>query len=582
MEKHAFYREYGKRTLDIIFSLAAIIILSPLLLILLILVRIMHGSPVLFSPTRPGKDEKIFHIYKFRTMSNAIDKNGILLPEADRVTKLGRFMRAASLDELPELFNILKGDMSIVGPRPLAKNSLPAYPDRYRDRFKVSPGLTGLAQINGRNGLDWNTRYEYDLEYIEKVSFLYDVKIIAGTVLKLFKKGEVTIPGTTDLLTYNAYRRLETEGKVLEVTGSGRRPEIGGGFSLSDDEAAGENKDPALWLPRVSDSAFTLAGRGAIELALTDIAAKKRIRTALVPSYLSFGMLQPFIEKDIRYEFYDVSWNGEHFEYKIDAGKSADVVLITTYYGVDPAYTDEWIRRLHKKGCIVIEDITHMLLSKRQGSEFADYYTASLRKWFALPSGGWIGRTKGKLKQKPFLSGDDKTHYVTHAMRSKEDYLTGKLDKKQDILIEAENFETWLVLMDAMTKIDTLSLKRLWKTDIDQIRKARIRNAGRLFEKLGDVKELTFLQKEEDLGEHCPLGVPVLVAGGLRNDLAKALAEEGIFCHVNWAERMGADAGIRDSELTLVCDQRYDIDDMDRTASVVHTFFRQNHTEKSN
>ena len=578
MEKHAFYRQYGKRMLDVILSLTAIIILSPVLLILVILVRIVHGSPVFFTPTRPGKDEKVFRLYKFRTMSNAKDKNGILLPETERVTKLGTFMRASSLDELPELFNILKGDMSIVGPRPQAKNSLPAYPDRYRARFQVSPGLTGLAQINGRNGLDWNTRYEYDLEYVEKLSFLYDVRVVLGTVLKLFKKGEVTIPGTTDLLGYNAYRRLETEGTVLEVGKNGRRPEIGGGFSLSRDEAEGPKKGPLPWLPGVSDSAFTLAGRGAIDQALTDIAAKRRIRTALVPSYLSFGMLQPFIEKNIRYEFYDVTWNGEHFEYQLDQGKAADVVLITSYYGVDTAYTDEWIKRLHKKGCIVIEDITHTLLSARQGSEAADYYTASLRKWFAIPSGGWIGKTKGKLKQKPFLSGDDKTRDVIRAMQAKEDYLTGKLDAKKDILVGAEEFETWLVLMDPMTKIDTLSLRKLYVLDIPLIRETRIRNAKRLFIQLKDVKELTFLQKEEVLDDHCPLGVPVLAADGRRNDLAKALASEGIFCHVNWAERMGAESGIRDSELTLVCDQRYTIDDMDRMASVIRAFFEEDHT----
>ena len=579
MDKHAFYREYGKRILDVIFSLTAIIILSPLLLILVILVRIMHGSPVFFSPTRPGKDEKIFHIYKFRTMSNAKDKNGVLLPEAERVTKLGTFMRAASLDELPELFNILKGDMSIVGPRPLAKNTLPAYPDRYRGRFSVSPGLTGLAQINGRNALDWNTRYEYDLEYAAKVSFFFDVRIIVGTVLKLFKKGEVTIPGTNDLLSYNAYRRLETEGKVQEKDENGRRPEIGGGFSLSAMPGAAET-DPSKWLPKVSDSAFTLAGRGAIELALTDIAAKKRIRTALVPSYLSFGMLQPFIEKNIRYEFYDVSWNGEHFEYRIDTDRSADVVLITTYYGVDPDYTDEWVRRLHKKGCAVIEDITHTLLSKRQGSESADYYTASLRKWFEIPAGGWIGKTKGKLGQKPFLSGDDKTHYITHAMREKEEYLAGKKAEKRDILIEAEGFETWLVLLDAMTKIDTLSMKRLRQMDVQEIRRKRIRNAKSLFAGLKDVEQLTFLPKEEELGDHCPLGVPVLVADGQRDALAEALADKGIFCHVNWSERMGAEAGIRDRELTLVCDQRYDTEDMDRMASVIHTFFKEQATHE--
>lgn len=575
MPEHTFYRDRGKRIFDLICAGAAVIVLSPVLLILFVLVRIMHGSPVIFSPTRPGKDEKIFHLYKFRTMSNAKDENGILLPEKDRVTGLGKIMRAASLDELPELFNILKGDMSVIGPRPLAKNTLPAYPDRFRKRFAVRPGLSGLAQINGRNALDWNSRYEYDLEYVDKVSFGYDVKLILGTLMKVFKKGEVTIPGTNDLLSYNAYRRLETEGTVLPVGENGRRPEIGGGFSLPRVRKEGAKTDPMLWLPKVSDQVFSISGRCAIELAIADLASGRKVKKALVPSYCSFGMLQPFIERGIRYEFYEVTWNGEYFEYKIDTEKRPDVVLISAWFGTGRDYTDEWIRRLHKRGIAVIEDVTHTLLGKRPGSETADYYTASLRKWFALPSGGWLGKTRGKLSIRPFLSGDEKTQQVTKAMREKEDYLTGKTDDKRSCLIEAEGFETWLVLSDCMTKMDSLSVKLLEQQDTGGIIIKRKENARRLMSRLDQTKGLTFMITRESIEDNCPLAVPVLVGANLRNELAEALSEAGIFCHVHWAERMGASEGIRGRELSLVCDQRYGPEDMDRMADVIRGFFAE-------
>lgn len=186
------YRLFIKRLLDIVLSLLAIIILSPIYIILFILVKIKLGSPVLFTQERPGLNEKIFKMYKFRTMTNETDENGHLLPDEVRLTSFGKFLRSTSLDELPELFNILKGDMSIVGPRPLLVKYLPRYNEEQRHRHDVKPGLTGLAQVNGRNAISWEDKFKYDVKYTKNVSFVNDVKIVLETALKVIKRDGIS------------------------------------------------------------------------------------------------------------------------------------------------------------------------------------------------------------------------------------------------------------------------------------------------------------------------------------------------------------------------------------------------------
>ena len=182
------YKRYMKRCLDILLSLCGIIVLSPVLIILAVLVRLKLGSPVLFKQERPGKDEKIFTLCKFRTMTDARDEKGELLPDEVRLTQFGKLLRATSLDELPELFNILKGDMSVIGPRPLLVRYLPRYNAYQRRRHEVRPGLTGLAQINGRNALTWEEKFAYDVRYVENLTFAMDVRIFAGTIRAVLKR----------------------------------------------------------------------------------------------------------------------------------------------------------------------------------------------------------------------------------------------------------------------------------------------------------------------------------------------------------------------------------------------------------
>ena len=189
------YAKHIKRPLDFTLSLIAIIILSPLLLTVAILVRIKLGKPVIFKQQRPGKNEKIFTLYKFRTMTNKKDENGNLLPDEQRLTKFGKTLRSTSLDELPELINILKGDMAIVGPRPLLVEYLNLYNEEQKHRHDVRPGLTGLAQISGRNSIEWEKKFEEDVEYVNNITFIQDTKIILETFIRVFKRDGINQEG---------------------------------------------------------------------------------------------------------------------------------------------------------------------------------------------------------------------------------------------------------------------------------------------------------------------------------------------------------------------------------------------------
>lgn len=204
--KQSFYNKFIKRPQDIILSLVALILLSPVIVIVTLLVRTKLGSPVLFTQERPGMNEKIFKMYKFRTMTDEKDEDGNLLPDGVRLTKFGKWLRATSLDELPELFNILKGDMSVVGPRPLLVQYLPLYNAFQKKRHQVRPGLTGLAQVNGRNAISWSDKFKLDVTYVNHITFISDWKIIFLTVKQVFIKEGISseTSATMELFTGNS------------------------------------------------------------------------------------------------------------------------------------------------------------------------------------------------------------------------------------------------------------------------------------------------------------------------------------------------------------------------------------------
>lgn len=185
------YRRFIKRILDFTISLISLIIFSPIFIVVAVLVRVKIGSPVFFRQKRPGKDEKIFTIYKFRTMTDKRDENGNLCSDDIRLTSFGRKLRAMSLDELPQLLNVIKGDMAIVGPRPLMVEYLPYYTEEEKIRHTVRPGITGLAQVRGRNSISWEEKFSFDIQYVNKMSLMFDLKIIMETVSKVIKKSDI-------------------------------------------------------------------------------------------------------------------------------------------------------------------------------------------------------------------------------------------------------------------------------------------------------------------------------------------------------------------------------------------------------
>ena len=203
-----FYERYIKRLQAIVLSLIAIIILSPILLITYLLVRVKFGKPAIFIQKRVGKDGKVFDLYKFRTMTNQRNEDGKLLPDDQRLTSFGKKLRSTSLDELPELFNVLKGDMVLIGPRPLLVKYLPLYNDEQARRHEVRPGLTGYAQVNGRNTITWEDRLKLDVEYVDNVTFLNDWKIIFKTIKTVFKREGISEKGsaTMDEFKGNGHR----------------------------------------------------------------------------------------------------------------------------------------------------------------------------------------------------------------------------------------------------------------------------------------------------------------------------------------------------------------------------------------
>ena len=199
MQNNGIYNRFIKRILDFLLSFIAIVLLSPIWIVIAILVKIKLGSPIIFRQDRPGKGESIFHMYKFRSMTDERDKNGELLPDEMRLTTFGKILRSTSLDELPELFNILKGDMSIVGPRPLLVKYLPLYTEEQKRRHLVKPGITGLAQVNGRNAISWESKFEFDCEYVRRVTFIGDLKIVFKTISTVFRREGIS-SGTSETM----------------------------------------------------------------------------------------------------------------------------------------------------------------------------------------------------------------------------------------------------------------------------------------------------------------------------------------------------------------------------------------------
>lgn len=556
------YERYIKRILDVVLSAAALVILSPVIGLTALAVKLNLGSPVVFKQERPGKDEKIFYLYKFKSMSNAMDKNGMLLPDSKRLGKFGRFLRASSLDELLELVNIIRGDMSIVGPRPLSIYYLPHYSKVNRERHSVRPGLTGLAQINGRNNLDWDARFAYDVQYVKHVTFWGDVKIVLNTVLKVLKSENITVRGANAVKDFGPYCILKEEGTAVAKTSGMTYPEIGSYFWL--DHVLPQNgATPPAWLPAVSDAAFTFSGRASIELALRDILSSRKVKKVYAPAYCCISMLQSFINHGMKIQYYNVTFADGRFQYDIDYDHDCDVVLIMNYFGIAAGQTHEVIEKLHNGRAVIIEDITHSLLNEAAYSTHSDYLVASLRKWFAIPTGGWLGKVNGRLSVKPNLPSNHTVDEKLQGMREKAAYISGEITQKEHFLLTNAKFENDLIHVDRMLMLDDASYGILCNMDIEQIKQQRKRNAEVLRQGLKEFDGNLLTLSEFTSERETPLFVPVFLAEDDRDSLRKYLIDHGIYCPVHWPEIMGAPVSVRANELSLICDQRYAENDME-------------------
>lgn len=576
---HKIYKDYIKRLLDILFSFLALILLSPVLLITALLVRIKLGSPVVFKQPRPGMNEKIFSLYKFRSMTNEKGPDGKLLPDSKRLTKFGKFLRASSLDELLEIFNIIKGDMSIVGPRPLSIYYLPHYPENLRKRHAVRPGLTGLAQVNGRNNLPWDDRFEYDIKYVDSVSFFTDVSIIFKTAFKVLKRADVSVRGTTKVKDYGPYRILKTENKVGEKTADMSYSEIGSYFWL--EEKNSENPEADLsWLPAVSDSAFTFSGRNAIDIAFRDIIKQRKINKVFMPSYSCVSMLQAFVDRGMKVDFYKVGFENGRFTYELPAADANSLVVVMSYFGLERKTAHDFIGKLKASGAVVIEDITHSLLSDGPANVDSDYLVASLRKWFAVPAGGWVGKTSGTLAEKPVLDSNHAVEEKIRGMKEKSDFISGKISSKEEFLLTLAKFDNDLIHVDRLLKIDDTSLGIIKQTDITKLSEKRRENADVLINGLREEMKGICEFPEIDQGGDVLLFLPVFMKNEDRNSLRKYLIEKNIYCPVHWPEVMGAEKGVRENELSLICDQRYDKADMQRIVECILEW-KNNRTRES-
>ncbi len=573
MGRKGLYRNYIKRLLDIVLSTLALVVLSPLLGITALLVRTRLGSPVIFKQARPGKNEKIFYLYKFRSMTNEVGEDGRLLPDAQRLTKFGKFLRASSLDELLELVNIIRGDMSIVGPRPLSIYYLPHYPTNLRRRHGVRPGLTGLAQVNGRNNLPWDERFEMDIKYVDNISFILDVKIILDTVLKVLKHSDITVRGESKVKDYGPYRILQEENDGGEKLAGMTYSEIGSYFWL-DENTTTSSVDKVEWLPSVEDSSFAFSGRNAMDVVVKDILKGREISRVLAPSYCCVSMLQSFVDRGLKIEFYDVGYKDGAFTYKLPTVDDHSIVLIMSYFGIGTAEAHRQIEAIKKNGAVVIEDISHSMLSKIPASEDSDYLVIALRKWFGIPAGGWVGKKKGTIFEKPNLSSNHAVEEKITGMKEKYNYLTGKIDSKENFLLVNATFENDLIHVDRMLKIDDTSLSIIGSIDIKKVIEQRRKNVAVLLKGLHDLDGEILSLPTVDLTSCTPLFLPIFMKTEDRDALRKHLIGKGIYCPIHWPEVMGAEVGVRANELSLICDQRYTEGDMRAIADEIHIWYQ--------
>ena len=575
------YKNYFKRFIDFTLTLVGLICISPILVVLCILVRIKLGSPIFFKQVRITKGEKPFKMMKFRTMSDARDSDGNLLPDEDRFTRFGDFLRNSSLDELPELFNVLKGDMSLIGPRPLYPVYLPYYTKEEANRHDVRAGITGLAQINGRNLSKWNDRFAYDIKYVKELSFVNDIKILWRTFFKVASQEDIGQPSVEEEKPLHLCRPVqrpellneEDLKKFAQFFATKKRQGIGSDYWISEAEVLSAKNAPYKMLP--DDATYFSSCRGALQTILKHIDVKNKV--ALLPAFTCHAVLEPFVQNGYKVLPYhlnkdlSVDWTSLR---KLVSDNGANVVLVHSYFGFDTLKgCEDTFEYLKKNGVIIIEDMTQRVFSGFKSTE-ADYHVGSLRKWLPIPDGGYL---MGIKVNQPNKEDKDLVNIRLQAMYQKAEYMNGHRDDNTFRSLFAESEEIINTRKEPFGMSDVA--KRVYSaSDLKKASDLRKHNYKFLEEGLCGYPFNMPLKAQN--GQEVPFMMPLLVTER-RKELQSYLAKNNIFATVIWGcpeefkPLLNADDKyIYESILCLACDQRYNEEDMKHIVNTIDKFYK--------
>ena len=565
---YGLYARFFKRLFDFSAALLALIILFPILFTLCLLVRVKLGSPIFFRQTRCGRDEKPFGMIKFRTMTDARDENGNLLPDTERFTKFGDFLRNYSLDELPELLNVLKGDMSLIGPRPLYTFYVPYYTEEEALRHAVRGGITGLAQVNGRALCRWKERFAYDVKYVKNITFLNDVKILWETVYKVFKKSDIGVPSVTDEGGLHIIRDVQRLDRVKE---------IGSTFSAKDNGKESKNYPTFITGGGMDNySVFLSTGRSCIREILCKI--KSENKRAIIPAFTCESVIEPFIDKGYEVKPYslneDFTINIESLT-KLIAEFKPGVFLFHRYFGFDTCQGLEEL--LANVSIITIEDETQFMFSTQRAS-WANYKIGSIRKWGAIPDGAYLISKQNDFEQ-PTQFDEQFIRIEKDAMDAKQNFLAKKCSNSNYQTMFAKGRE----YIDAQKKTFSMSSSSnaiLEMLDVSAFIEKRRMNAKVLIEGLQNSALFNCIFKTLPEGI-TPFMIPVLVKKD-RKEFQRYLASQKIFATIIWGcpdaikDMIGeTDKKIYDEILCIPCDQRYNQSDMSRIVNTIKLYERE-------
>ena len=583
------YKLFFKRLLDFSITLVGLVIISPILLVLCLLVRIKLGSPIFFKQVRIGKDEKPFKIIKFRTMTDARDENGNLLPDTERFTKFGNFLRNSSLDELPELINVLKGEMSLVGPRPLYPFYLPYYTKEESLRHTVRAGITGLAQINGRNLCKWDERFAMDVKYVKELSFINDVKILWRTVFKVTAQEDIGVPSVDEELGLHIVREVQQPDKVELLKNMGgaktsrsslpiiipRIKEIGSHLWLSEKEykLAGLENDHYNNV----DFGGTLLStcRSAIKEVLSHIQTDNRI--ALVPSFTCHSVIKPFIDQGYKVEPYPIKPNliVDPIEFRSCVKKfKPSVVLLHNYFGFNTlGDAADTIKEIKEQGVTIIEDFTQRLFSTFPSVD-ANFEVGSIRKWYPIPDGAFL---RGDIVVNPEKEDDELAEKKIKGFLDKGKYVEDGSVEKEVFMQELNDAESLLDSRSETYSICKMSRKIISASNKDSLIKKRRANYIALLDHIKSNDTFTVLFNE--IGDSVvPFMFPLLVKKN-RKEFQSYLAAHSVYATIIWGcpeqlkDKIDEKAKqVYDEILCIPVDQIYDNDDMQRVVFTINKY----------